>query len=110
MIRNVLVAVDGSEYSDRTLDFALDLAEKYTASVTVLNVSESPAVGAIPLEPTTVSGDNMVMVAKDLRKFHQEILNKAVSLKCLSQMCGVLEVDGGIPGVGDCCRGLGGRF
>ncbi len=45
MIRNVLVAVDGSENSDRALDFALDLAEKYGAAVTILNVSESPCDG-----------------------------------------------------------------
>lgn len=78
MIRNVLVAVDGSENSDRALDFALDVAEKYGAAVTVLNVSESPSMGAVPLEPTTVSGDSMAIFAKDLHKFHQEILNKAV--------------------------------
>src|ERR1035437_5480691 len=59
LIKNVLVAVDGSENSDRVLDFGLDLAEKYVAAVTVLNVSESPAMGAVPMEPTTISGDNM---------------------------------------------------
>ncbi len=79
MIRNVLVAVDGSENSDRALDFALELAEKFGAAVRVLNVSESPAMGAVPLEPTTVSGDSMVIFANDLRKFHEEILNKAVA-------------------------------
>ena len=79
MIRNVLVAVDGSENSDRALDFALDLAEKYGAAVTVLNVSESPAMGAVPFEPTTVSGESMVVFAKDLRRFHEEILSKAVA-------------------------------
>lgn len=79
MIRNVLVAVDGSENSDRALDFSLDLAEKYGAAVRVLNVSESPVMGVVPLEPTTVSGESMVVVAKDLQKFHEEILNKAVN-------------------------------
>ena len=78
MIKNVLVAVDGSENSDRALDFALDLAEKYGAAVTAINISESPAMGAVPLEPTTISGESMVIFAKDLRKFHEEILNKAV--------------------------------
>jgi len=39
LIRNVLVAVDGSENSDRALDFALELAEKFGAAVRVLNVS-----------------------------------------------------------------------
>lgn len=79
MINKVLVAVDGSENSDRALDFALDLAEKYTAAVTILNVSESPAMGAVPMEPTAVSGESMVVFAKDLRKFHEEILGKSVA-------------------------------
>jgi nucleotide-binding universal stress UspA family protein len=74
-----LVAVDGSENSDRALDFGLDLAEKFGAAVRVLNVSESPAIGAVPLEPTSVSGDSMVIFANDLRKIHEEILNKAVA-------------------------------
>jgi nucleotide-binding universal stress UspA family protein len=79
LIRKVLVAVDGSENSNRALDFGLDLAEKFGAAVTVLNVSESPMMGAVPMEPTTVSGESMVVFAKDLRKFHEEILNKAVN-------------------------------
>ena len=79
MIKNILVAVDCSENSLRALDFALDLAEKYSASVTVLNVSESPAMGAVPLEPTTVSGDSMVLFAKDLQRLHEDILSKAVA-------------------------------
>jgi nucleotide-binding universal stress UspA family protein len=74
-----LVAVDGSENSYRALDFALDLAEKFSVAVTIINVSESPAMGAVPLEPTTVSGDSMVIFAHDLQKFHEEILNKAVA-------------------------------
>jgi nucleotide-binding universal stress UspA family protein len=77
LIKNILVAVDGSENSDRALEFALDLAEKYSAAVTVLNVSESPSMGAVPIEPTTISGESMVMFAKDLRKFHEEILSVA---------------------------------
>ena len=79
MIKNILVAVDGSEYSNRALDFALDLAEKYRAPVTLLNVSESPAMGTVPLEPTTISGDNIVLFSKDLRRLHENILSKAVA-------------------------------
>ncbi len=79
MIKNILVAVDCSENSIRALDFALDLAEKYSAAVTILNVSESPAMGAVPLEPTTVSGDSMVLFAKDLRRLHEDILNKSIA-------------------------------
>ena len=79
MIGKVLVAVDGSENSGRALDFALDLAEKYGAAVTVLNVSSSPVMGAVPLEPTSISGEGMIAFAKDLTKIHEEILSKAVA-------------------------------
>lgn len=79
LIGKILVAVDGSEYSDRALDFALDVAAKYGSALTVLNVSESPAMGAVPMEPTAVSGESMVVFSKDLLKLHEEILNKAVA-------------------------------
>jgi len=49
LIGKILVAVDGSENSDRALDFALDIAEKYGAALTLLNVSEPPAMGAVPM-------------------------------------------------------------
>ena len=79
MIGKILVAVDGSENSKRALDFALDIAEKYGATLTVLNVSEPPAMGAVPMEPTAVSGESMVMFGKDLLKIHEEILRKTVA-------------------------------
>jgi nucleotide-binding universal stress UspA family protein len=79
LIRNILVAVDGSENSDRAVDFALDLAEKYSSALMFLNVSEVLAMGAVPQESTTYSFDNMTLLGKDLRKIHEEILVKAVS-------------------------------
>ena len=75
LIKNILVAVDGSETSDRALDFALDLAEKYGSAVMVLNVSEVLAMGVVPQESTTYSFDNMTILGKDLREIHEEILN-----------------------------------
>lgn len=71
MVSNVLVAVDGSENSERALDFALNFSEKYDAALTIINVNESSAVAAYP-------DDSMVVVAKDLRKFHEDILEKAM--------------------------------
>lgn len=79
LIGKILVAVDGSQNSDRALDFALDIAEKHGAALTVLNVSEPPAIGAVPMEPTAVSGESMVIFGKDLLKIHEEILRKAVA-------------------------------
>ena len=79
IIRNILVAVDGSENSDRALDFALDLAEKFNAAIMILNVSESLAVVAVPEESIAYSGGNRAALGRDLRKIHEEILSKSVA-------------------------------
>ena len=79
VIRNILVGVDGSENSDRALDFALDLAEKFNASIMILNVSESLAMGAVPEESIAYSGGNTAVFGKDLRKIHDEILSRSVA-------------------------------
>jgi nucleotide-binding universal stress UspA family protein len=68
---NVLVAVDGSDNAQRALDFALEYAEKFGSSLTVVNVSESSAAAAF-------AGDGMASVARDLRRFHENILEKAL--------------------------------
>lgn len=38
MINNILVAIDGSAQANRALDFALDLAQKYSAKIMLLAV------------------------------------------------------------------------
>ena len=79
MFSKVLVAVDGSENSDRALDFALDFAEKYGAALTVINVTESSAVAAVPADIGSYPGNNMIVVARDLQKYHEGILEKALA-------------------------------
>jgi len=70
LIQQVLVAVDGSENSERALDFAIVFAGKYCAALTVLNVTELPAA--------MYPGNELMVVAKDLRKLHNDILSRAV--------------------------------
>ncbi len=65
-IRNLLVAVEGLENSDGALDFGLDLAEKFGATVMMLDTNKLPALGGFRLEPKTVSGDSVLVFAKDL--------------------------------------------
>jgi hypothetical protein len=65
--------------SERALDFALDLAEKFNASIMILNVSELLAMGAVPEESIAYSGDNTAIFCKDLRRIHDEIFSRSVA-------------------------------
>jgi nucleotide-binding universal stress UspA family protein len=47
MISQILVAVDGSEHADRAVDFAAELAAKFDAALTILNVVSY--VSTVPL-------------------------------------------------------------
>ena len=44
-LRRILVAVDFTETSDRAFDFALELAQKFGATVTAVHAFEIPVVG-----------------------------------------------------------------
>ncbi len=79
LIKNILVAVDGSENSDRALDFALDLGEKFDAAVMILNVSEPLPIEPVQTGSTIYSNGNIASINKDLLKIHEEVLSKAVA-------------------------------
>ena len=46
-MKTILVAADGSDHSDRALDFAIELAQRFDAGLTVLNVV--PSITAVPM-------------------------------------------------------------
>ena len=61
MIKEILVAHDGSKKADGALDFALDLAEKYSANIVIFSgvppvtlpiFSREPITGMIDVSPT----------------------------------------------------------
>jgi nucleotide-binding universal stress UspA family protein len=79
VIEKVLVAVDGSENSERALDFALDFAEKFGAALTIINVTESSAMAAVPTSMAPFAGDgSMIRVARDLQRYHEDLLKKTL--------------------------------
>ncbi len=47
MISQILVAVDGSSHADRAVDFAAELATRFDARLTIMNVV--PFVSTVPL-------------------------------------------------------------
>lgn len=83
MISKVLVAIDGSECSFRALDFALDLAEKFSASLLIMNVFMLP-VGGNPSEPLAYSPNSSELL-KDLRRSHEAVLSQAATRAAASK-------------------------
>ena len=74
LISRILIGYDGSACSDRALEFGLDLAEKYSAEVTIANVLELPVYGS-PDDPLAVT-EGLSELVKDLRASHRGVLSK----------------------------------
>jgi nucleotide-binding universal stress UspA family protein len=89
LITKILVGVDGSKNSEKALDYALELAEKFSASILILNVFQPPPESGyqanmfsqfpVSGSPQDTIGDhsNMSAFIKDLRKIHETVLSKA---------------------------------
>jgi nucleotide-binding universal stress UspA family protein len=90
LITKILVGADGSENSQKALDYALEVADKFSASVHILNVfqpppefgyqnnvfQQSPASG---YPPESVEYQSSIgTFIKDLRAMHESVLSKAV--------------------------------
>lgn len=73
----MLVALDGSKSADRALDFALDLAKRYSAEVIIITVFDAPSVSL--LAPGIVfAPSSTARYLEDLRNFHERVLSEAL--------------------------------
>jgi nucleotide-binding universal stress UspA family protein len=89
LITKILVGVDGSKNSEKALDHALEIADKFSASILILNVFQPPPESGYKANmfsqfptsgyPQDTIGDqsNMSAFIKDLRKVHEAVLSKA---------------------------------
>ncbi len=77
MLSKILVGFDGSDCSRRALELALQIAEKFSAAVTIINVAEL-SVYNNPQEPLAISPDAPA-INNDLRRAHRESLTKAAN-------------------------------
>ncbi len=68
-MKNILLAVDGSKYSEKAVDQGLELAEKFDAKVTFLNVVSSYGYAGEILEEAI---ENEVLSAKELLSEFEE--------------------------------------
>jgi len=75
MISKILIGYDGTPCADRALELGLDIAEKYSASVVVINVVELPVFGS-PEDPLAVSAGAAGFI-KEIRLTHEAVLTRA---------------------------------
>ena len=71
MIKNILVPVDGSEYSVKAFDAALDMAKKYDAKINILICLEKENISA-----WCINKKLHMQVIKDAEKFAHDFLSK----------------------------------
>ncbi len=74
-IKNILVPVDGSEISNKALDYASEIGKKFGAEVTVLHVYELP----IPITGFEYSAEILANIDEELKKHAQKILDNSAN-------------------------------
>ncbi len=70
MIKKILVPVDGSEHANRALDFALDLAQKYSAEILVMTVVHYPVLMEVP--------ENILAYHEIVKASYEKVLSEAL--------------------------------
>ena len=78
MIKKILVPIDDSKSSDHALDFALDLAGKYSAEVMVISAFEAPPLSLVA-RGMLFSPDSTENYIHKPRDFHERILLEALN-------------------------------
>jgi nucleotide-binding universal stress UspA family protein len=80
LINKILVALDGSDHSARALDYAIDLAEKYSAEIVLLSVFQ-PATAPIVLYPVSsmpaIPPVAMGTYSEEVKTRHEKLLSEA---------------------------------
>ena len=77
MFKKILVAIDGSKSADRALDFALDLAEKYSAELMITTVFNSPS-SSLVAQGMVFAPVSTEYYVNQLMDFHEKILLEAI--------------------------------
>lgn len=72
-IKNILLPVDGSDYSKRALGLAISFAKKFEAKITVLNIYELP----IPLTGYPYATEILNNIESSLKEVSEKILSDA---------------------------------
>jgi nucleotide-binding universal stress UspA family protein len=78
MIKKILVAIDGSKSSDNALDFALDLADKYSAQIVLISVFNPPTVSYLTSPAMVYIPVDTTKHSDEIRAYHDKMLSEAL--------------------------------
>ena len=78
MFKKILVAVDGSELSYRSVDYALDLAQKYSGQVKIITVIDAPS-DTLVAQASAFAPHSIKDHEEKVEKAHEQILLKAIT-------------------------------
>jgi nucleotide-binding universal stress UspA family protein len=78
MIKKILVAIDGSKSSDNALDFALDLADKYSAQIMLISVFNPPTVSYLTSPAMVYIPVDTTKHSDEIRVYHDKMLSEAL--------------------------------
>ena len=77
MIQKILIGLDGSGAANKALEYALDIAEKFSAEILLVAVIPKihlPFISVGPASPPPT----LVNFSVDLKKSHQDVLTHAI--------------------------------
>lgn len=79
MINKILVPIDGSEHSARAIEFALDLATKYSATVQLLSVAQPIVLDGVSyLTQSFLPPMSTARYIEEMEDIHKKILSEAL--------------------------------
>lgn len=86
LVRNIFVPFDGSAFSKRAFEFALDLARKYNSSITVGTVmsegfSENSFLDGSDSDRRIIDREKLAAMEKHFEKIHQLSVKFAIPVK-----------------------------
>ncbi|MDG6221771.1 MAG: universal stress protein [Candidatus Bathyarchaeota archaeon] len=77
MIEKILAPIDGSAHSDNALVYALDLAEKYSAEITILTVIEPVILpGPVFVNEPSIMPPSQFDYQKNIQNLHEKMLEE----------------------------------
>jgi nucleotide-binding universal stress UspA family protein len=74
LFNKIVVPLDGSEYADRALEIAIELAGKYSASLVIVHIV--PAASALVTGPEVSSAPILLNLSEELEESGRRILEE----------------------------------